>query len=91
MNDFRVPVRPTVIWGLLVIATAATFWVGTNHPFSTLGTELAPVLTLALAFVKASLVGREFMEIRLAPRPLRLAFAAWTAVFATATALALVM
>ncbi|MFL6071743.1 MAG: cytochrome C oxidase subunit IV family protein [Actinomycetes bacterium] len=91
MNDFRVPIRPSVIWAVLVIATAATFWVGTDRPFSTLGTEFAPALTLALAFVKAALIGNEFMEIRGAPRPLRMVFAAWVAVFATATALALVL
>lgn len=91
MNDFRVPIRPTVIWAVLVMATAATFWVGTDHPFSMLGTEFAPALTLALAFVKAALIGNEFMEIRAAPRPLRVAFAAWITVFATATVFALVL
>ena len=91
MNDLHVPIRPTVTGAVLVMATAATFWVGTNHPFSMLGTEFAPALTLMLAFLKAALIGNEFMEISGAPRPLRMAFAAWIAVFATATALALVL
>lgn len=91
MSDVRVPVRPTVIWAILMTATAATFWVGTDHPFSMLGTEFAPALTLALAFGKAALIGNEFMEISGAPRPLRMAFAAWIAVFASATAVALVL
>jgi hypothetical protein len=91
MNEVRVPVQPSVIWAVLVMATAATFWLGTDHPFSMLGAAFAPALTLALAFVKATLIGTEFMEIGAAPRPLRLAFAAWIAVFATATVLALVL
>ena len=91
MNEVRVPVQPTVIWAVLVMATAATFWVGTDHPFSMLGAEFAPALTLMLAFLKAALIGNEFMELNAAPRPLRMAFGAWIAVFATATALALVL
>ncbi|MFL6108000.1 MAG: cytochrome C oxidase subunit IV family protein [Marmoricola sp.] len=91
MNDLHVPIRPTVIWAILVTATAATFWVGTDHPFSLLGSDFAPALILALAFVKVALIGNEFMEIRGAPRPLRMVFAAWIAVFATATVLALVL
>jgi hypothetical protein len=91
MNDLHVPVRPSVIWAVLVMATAATFWVGTDHPFSMLGSDFAPALTLALAFGKAALIGNEFMEIGGAPRPLRMAFAAWIAVFATAAVLALVL
>ena len=91
MNELHVPIRPTVIWAVLVMATAATFWVGTNHPFPMLGTKFAPALTLMLAFVKAALIGNEFMEISAAPRALRLAFSAWLAVFATATTVALVL
>jgi hypothetical protein len=90
MNEVRVPIRPTVTVAVLVVATAATFWVGTNHPFSMLRAEFAPALTLMLAFLKAGLIGNEFMELNGAPRPLRMAFGAWIGLFATATALALV-
>ncbi len=38
---------------------------------------------LLIAFVKARLIGLEFMELRAAPRLLRLIFEAWTVVACT--------
>ncbi len=42
--------------------------------------RLAATLVLAIAFVKARIVGLEFMELRLAPLALRLIFEAWTVI-----------
>lgn len=77
------PRRAVAVWGVLVVVTAATFWLGTDHPFSGVGPRFATGLALAAAFVKAWLVGQHFMEIREAPVALRLVFGAWVLVFGT--------
>lgn len=78
------PLRPTLVWIFLMTATAATVWLGTDHPFVSLGANLAPALALGLAFVKAHLIGQDFMEIRTAPPALRVAFSLWIGVFGVA-------
>jgi len=76
-----IPLRPTLVWLALISATAATVWLGTDHPFMNVGAHFATSLALGLAFLKAYLIGQDFMEIRTAPRALRLAFAAWIFIF----------
>jgi len=76
-----IPLRPTVVWLVLISATAATVWLGIDHPFMDIGAHFATSLAIALAFVKAYLIGQDFMEIRTAPGTLRLAFAAWIFIF----------
>jgi len=75
-----VPRSTTVVWLVLVGLTAASFWVGTGHPPGASAKSSAAAVVGA-AFVKAHLVGRHFMEVRAAPRPLRLVFGAWTCLF----------
>ncbi|CAN5636505.1 hypothetical protein BH11ACT6_BH11ACT6_15390 [soil metagenome] len=62
--------RAGVSWLLLVAATLASSIVGAEH-----GTgSLVAVVVLAIAAVKIRLVGLDFMELRHAPIPLRVAF-----------------
>jgi len=75
------PRRATVVWVVLVLVTAATFWMGTEHPFLAAGGRVAPALALVAAFVKAYLVGREFMEVRGGPPALRWVFTTWISGF----------
>lgn len=74
--------RVTVTWAVLVAVTVLSAWLG-GYGDSVLGGFVAP-LVLAFAFAKAWVVGREFMDLRSAPRSLRLAFDAWVLFFATA-------
>ena len=62
--------RAGVSWLLLVAATLVSWLVGAEHGTgSTVG-----VVVLAIAAVKIRLVGLDFMELRHAPTPLRVAF-----------------
>jgi hypothetical protein len=79
-NTSSLPQRATVVWTLLVAVTFATFWLGTDHPFSNVSVRLASVLALVLAFLKVWLIGMDFMEIRQAPRALKVAFGVWITV-----------
>ena len=79
-NTSTFPRRATIVWTILVAATFATFWLGTDHPFSNLSVRLASVLALVLAFVKVWLIGADFMEIRQDPRVLKVAFGVWITV-----------
>jgi hypothetical protein len=69
------------IWLVLVLATVLSWCVGTHA--GVLAAEYHRVVTavvLFVAFVKAHLIIHHFMEVRAAPRALRLAMAAWVAV-----------
>ncbi|WP_220793168.1 cytochrome C oxidase subunit IV family protein [Nocardioides stalactiti] len=72
------PARVLAVWLVLVAVTAMTFWIGTGHHGPA---DLGPAVVVAAGFVKAFLVGRHFMEVREAPRALRIALAAWTSTF----------
>lgn len=62
--------RAGASWLFLVAATIVSWAVGAEH-----GTgSMVAVVVLAIAAVKARLVGLDFMELRDAPIPLRLAF-----------------
>lgn len=62
--------RAGASWLVLVGATLASWLVGAEH-----GTgSLIAVVVLAIASVKIRLVGLDFMELRHAPIPLRVAF-----------------
>lgn len=68
--------EPTVVWSVLMTATILTTWVLSKDAFAaTAGT----CGTLALAAWKVRLVVLDFMELRHAPWPLRIAFEAWSA------------
>jgi len=65
--------RLTVTWSALVILTLLSFTVLQGfQPY-----QLAGAAVIVVAFVKARLVGLEFMELRKAPLVLRLMFETW--------------
>jgi caa(3)-type oxidase subunit IV len=59
------------VWLVLVAATVVSWWLGTEHIGDA---SLSTTLVLAVAFVKARLVGTHFIGLREAPRHLRVAF-----------------
>ncbi len=72
--------NPTVVaWLALMGATIVSWYLGDGH-----GTRnAATVGVIVVAFFKVYLVGRYFMELREAPRVLRLLFGGWTVVVGT--------
>lgn len=73
-----VPLRTTVIWVGLMVATGLTLWLGASRP-----TIVA--VAIPIAFLKIYFIGGEFMELRSAPAGLRAIFAAWVIGAATTT------
>jgi hypothetical protein len=72
--------RASLVWLGLVAATLVSWRIGTDHGMRA---SLATVAVLLVAFVKVRFVGAYFMELRLAPTPLRLAFEAYCLVACT--------
>jgi hypothetical protein len=85
-----VPRRVTVVFAGLVVATCITWWLGSVSSLTGGALGLAATLTILIAFAKIYFIGRDFMELRLAPRALRIAFTLWVSVVAAA-AVALVV
>ena len=79
----------TTVWLVLLVATAASLWLGADAPPpSDRGHTAAIVGVLAIAFAKIWLIVRYFMEVRFAPRWLRIVMDVWVVgVFAAITAL----
>ncbi len=78
------PARVAVVWLVLLAATLLSW----ESAQSAGEYRLASSVVLLIAFLKARLIGLEFMELRNAPRVLRCIFEAW-AVLACATLLTL--
>jgi caa(3)-type oxidase subunit IV len=78
------PARVAVVWLVLIAATLLSW----ESAHSAGGYRLASAAVLLIAFLKARLIGLEFMELRTAPRVLRFIFEAWV-VLACGTLLAL--
>lgn len=74
------------VWSLLVAATLVTWWVGADHPPDLAGVRIGAVVAIVIAFGKVWLIGRHFMELREAARPLRYAFDGWVLVVGAALA-----
>lgn len=70
----------SVVWLVLVSATALSWSLGVDHDFSGAGRREASVAILAIAFLKIRFIGLYFMELRDAPQPLRGIFEAYCAV-----------
>ncbi|BBZ36268.1 cytochrome C oxidase subunit IV family protein [Mycolicibacterium confluentis] len=91
MTDTTTPVRPdsartmTWVWLALTVITVGSWWLA---PANAEGTVQAstPItaLVLALAFIKGRLIIRHFMEVRTAPKWLKLATDAWLATLVVA-------
>jgi len=73
----------TVVWLMLVAATAISWWLGTDHSGARDPSQ-ATVSIIVLAMMKVRLVILYFMEIRTAPLALRLLCEAWVVVVCSA-------
>jgi hypothetical protein len=82
--------RVTLVWMLLLGITFASFVVGVEQGAG--AASAAAVVIIGLALCKVRLIGIHFMDLRVAPRPLRLIFEAYVlAVFVTLATLDLVV
>lgn len=70
----------SVVWLVLVSATAVSWSLGVDHSFADGGRTEASVAILAIAFVKVRFIGLYFMELRHAPQVLRGLFEAYCVV-----------
>jgi caa(3)-type oxidase subunit IV len=71
----------TYAWLLLTSITIVSWWLAPGHSGGVAVPNVAiTVAVVALGFIKGRLIIRYFMEVRTAPRWLRLATDAWLAV-----------
>jgi hypothetical protein len=73
--------RMVVIWLLLVAATLFSLSLFEESGHLQVS-HYVGVAVIAVAFVKVRFIGLDFMELRRAPKPLRIAFEAWVLVIA---------
>jgi heme/copper-type cytochrome/quinol oxidase subunit 4 len=78
--------RTTVVWLLLVAATAVSLWMGHGMGFSDV--RHAGLAILLVAFIKVRYVFLEFMEVRGAPSTLRRFVEGWVVCVCAALLLA---
>lgn len=70
--------RITQVWLILMLATGASWWLGTVNGVDTFAsTATASVLLMLVAFFKIRLVINYFMEVRHAPVALRALCETW--------------
>jgi len=69
----------TCVWLVLILATALSWQFGHGFGFGDRYTY-ATVAIVIIAFIKVRFVFLDFMELRHAPLPLRLAFESWALV-----------
>jgi heme/copper-type cytochrome/quinol oxidase subunit 4 len=74
--------RATAVWVLLIVATIASWILGTDHGIS--NHTYASIAILLIAFIKVRFVGLYFMELREAPAVLRGLFEAYCFMVCTA-------
>ena len=79
-----VPARTTAIWLILILASFLTWWLGTNDYRDQLSDRVMIAAVVVIAFLKAYLVGMEFMEVRGAPAVLRGLLTGWVGLLAVA-------
>jgi hypothetical protein len=70
----------SVVWLVLVAATAFSWTLGTDRGLGVDGRRAAGVAILTVAFIKVRFIGLYFMELRAAPYLLRGIFDAYCAV-----------
>jgi hypothetical protein len=74
--------RVTYVWVILSVITLVSWWLGPGHAHGAPGPSVPiTVAVLALGLVKSRLIIRHFMEVRTAPRWLRIATDVWLIVF----------
>lgn len=66
-----------LVWLVLALLTGVTWWVGVEHAAASTSPRGDTIGLFVLAFYKARLIIRYFMELRHAPRALRLAGDTW--------------
>jgi hypothetical protein len=66
-------------WGVLMVLTAASWWMGADHGVAGLGFDIIAVSILVLTFGKIAVVGHSFMELREAAPWLKRTFFGWCA------------
>lgn len=77
-DERLLPARTVIVWGVLVLATLVSWYLGTDHGFSSKdGQSVATSIVLVVAFVKIRFIASDFMELRHAPAGLRRAFDLW--------------
>lgn len=82
--------RVTLVWAVLMGLTFASFIVGVEQGAGV--ASAAAVVIIGIAVFKVRLIGMHFMDVRTAPRALRLVFGGYVlAVFATLVTLDLVV
>ena len=64
-------------WVVLMVLTAASWWVGADHDAIGLGRNVSMISILVLTFAKIYVVGHSFMELREAAPWLTRTFSAW--------------
>jgi hypothetical protein len=64
------------VWLLLVVATVFSLSLFEASKFTD-AMRYVGFVVIAVAFIKVRFIGLDFMELRHAPRPLRVAFEAW--------------
>jgi hypothetical protein len=69
MTDAR---RVTLFWALLLALTFGSFVVGIEQGAGF--ASAAAIIIIGIALFKVRLIGLHFMDVRIAPRPLRLIF-----------------
>ncbi|MFJ9390486.1 cytochrome C oxidase subunit IV family protein [Nocardioides sp. NPDC101246] len=69
--------QSTIVWALLMIATIASWHLGTDHAFAG-GARVATVGVIVIAFIKVAMVTTSFMEVAHAPRLLQSLVHGWT-------------
>ena len=80
----------TLVWVLLLALTFGSSLVGIEQGASV--TSAAALAILSVALLKVRLIGIHFMELRVAPRPLRMLFELYiVAVLGTLVILALIV
>ncbi|MCV7261028.1 cytochrome C oxidase subunit IV family protein [Mycobacterium shimoidei] len=70
--------RLTYVWLILSAITVATWWLGPVHADRMLSASVSiTIAVLVMALVKARLIIQHFMEVRTAPRWLRVGTDMW--------------
>jgi len=74
--------RTTLIWLLLIVATGASWAMGHGAGFHSV--RDASIAVIVVAFIKVRFVILDFMEVRQAPVPMRIAGELWVVVVCAA-------
>ncbi len=70
----------TLVWAILTLSTIASWFISQSGDMEFQINAWATFGVLVIAIVKAQLVIRYFMEVRFAPRWLKLTMVSWTSV-----------